>query len=183
MFSLDLQGRDCIGRVWISMSCRWCWWWVRIGGAPRVQSSKLEFFEPGLLSPLLAQFLSSTMLTMHWITISTQTNLIFKTKRSRISVVSFWLHVLYLIDWSCCLWRSSSERTEKAEGEEPVGVVGVDRFFCRLWSSSMVWALIGDELPSWQIPFPCFGDVRTCVEDPLATPFPFFILESAIGME
>lgn len=60
------------------------------------------------------------------------------------------------MDWSCCLWRSSSEMTaNEPSAAVPVargdlmGVLGVDLFFWREWSSSIVFAFIGVALSSW----------------------------------
>lgn len=60
------------------------------------------------------------------------------------------------MDWSCCLWRSSSEAAMKACCcVWWMGVVGKDRrFFCKEWSSLMVCAFTGAALSSWQIPWP-----------------------------
>lgn len=60
---------------------------------------------------------------------------------------------MYLMDWSCCFWRSSSEMMAKEGWSVDVvalmGVFGVDLFFCREWSSSMVWAFTGVAQSSW----------------------------------
>lgn len=55
----------------------------------------------------------------------------------------------YLMDWSCCFWRASSDIGAKAPCAPLIGVVGADLFFWREWSSSIVWALTGGVLSSW----------------------------------
>lgn len=58
----------------------------------------------------------------------------------------------YLIDWSCCICRSSSEMVaEKVAWGLLIGVVGADFFFWRECNSSTVWAFTGGTLSSWQI--------------------------------
>lgn len=58
----------------------------------------------------------------------------------------------YLMDWSCCFWRSSSVLGEKGVPGW-MGVVGADFFFWREWSSSIVWAFTVGPLSSWQTSF------------------------------
>lgn len=88
-------------------------------------------------------------------TIASQTTtptLNIKTHRFDLSIPTYSAPArTYLIDCSCCFWRSSSEMAAKAPCVPLMGVVGCDDFFFwSEWSSSMVFAFIGVPLSSWQ---------------------------------
>ena len=84
---------------------------------------------------------------------------------------------VYLIDWSCSCWRSSSEMVAKAPSDPLMGVVGADFFFWSEWSSSIVCAFTGVVLSSWQISL-CFLCVWTFAS-PLRATTPLLKLNSS----
>lgn len=90
---------------------------------------------------------------------------------------------IYLMDCSCCFWRSSSERVAKAPWIPLLGVEGADLFLWREWSSSIVWAFTVGALISWQIPS-CLSLVAIFFNGDfgIAIPFPFIAASPLVAM-